>query len=122
MNNNEFEYTYSAAQQEKIKTIKEKYLPKTQSDNKFELLKELDKNTEKPGKILAVALSIVGTLIFGLGMSLVLVWNHLLMGSAVGITGIAVICIAYPVYKGVTKRRRRKAAPEILKLTNELEK
>jgi len=115
-----FEYTYSAKQQEEIKAIKMKYVPK--EENKMETLRKLDKSVEKQGTIWALVLGIVGTLIFGGGMSFVMVGDadFMLVGIILGIIGMAVLGVAYPVYKNVTKKQRKKMAPQILALSEEL--
>lgn len=123
MNNNEFQYTYSAAQQDEIKKIRKKYLPKEETTDKMELLRKLDESAETPGAIVALILGIVGTLFLGVGMCCVLLWtNYFALGVVVGIFGIITLSLAYPAYKKITQRRREKIAPEILRLTDELEK
>ena len=107
MNNNEFQYTYSATQQDEIKKIRKKYLPKE----------------ETPGVIVALILGIAGTLLLGVGLCCVLMWtDYFALGVVVGILGIIMLSFAYPAYKKITKRRREIIAPEILRLTDELEK
>jgi len=51
-----------------------------------------------------------------------MVWSDTLFipGIIIGVVGIVGICAAYPLYQCVTKRRRDKLAPEILRLTEEL--
>lgn len=123
MSNNDFQYTYSATQQEEIKRIRKKYLPKEKTADKMELLRKLDKSTEAPGTIVSLILGILGTLILGLGMCCVLVWtNYFVLGIIIGVIGIITLSLAYPVYKKITKYRREIIAPEILRLTDELEK
>ena len=123
MNNNEFQYTYSAAQQNEIKKIRKKYLPKEETAYKMELLRKLDKSAETPGVIVALILGIVGTLLLGVGMCCVLMWtNFFALGIVVGIFGIITLSLAYPAYKKITQRKREIIAPEILRLTDELEK
>ncbi len=121
-NNNTFEYTYSAKQQEEIDRIKKKYLPQT--EDKLAMLRRLDKSAERAGTIWRLVLGIVGTLIMGTGMSLVMVWmdTYLVLGIIVGIIGIVMLSVAYPVYKYVTKKQREKLAPQILALADELSK
>ncbi|MGN0554795.1 MAG: hypothetical protein ACI4LI_02730 [Candidatus Fimenecus sp.] len=118
---NTFEYTYSAPQQAEIKKIREKYLPKAEREDKLEQLRRLDRSVERPGMIAALTLGIVGMLIFGTGLCCVMVWARFVLGVAVGTVGIAVAAVAYPVYKRIHAERRRKVAPLILKLTEELE-
>ena len=123
MNNNEFQYTYSAAQQNEIKKIRKKYLPKEETTDKMELLRKLDKSAETPGVIVALILGIMGTLLLGVGMCCVLMWTDFFaLGIIVGILGIITLSLAYPAYKKITQRKREIIAPEILWLTDELEK
>ena len=49
----------------------------------------------------AIVLGIIGTLAFGAGMCMVLVWNELVMGILVGIVGIVVLLCMIPVLKGL---------------------
>ena len=120
--NQSFEYTYSAPEQEEIKRIREKYLPKDKSLSKLEQLRLLDKKAEQPGHIWALSLGISGTLIFGTGMSLCLVMAKFVLGIVLGVIGMAVLALAYPVYRKVTKLQREKLSHEILRLSEELMK
>ena len=118
--NNTFEYTYSALQQEEIRKIRDKYMIKTQVESKIEQLQKLDKKTENPGMIISIALGIIGTLIFVIGMCCVLVWTKFTWGIIIGIVGIIMLAMAYPAYKYITKKQREKITPQILKLIEEL--
>ena len=122
MNNKEtFNYTYSAKQQEEIKKIREKYVPK--EADKMEQLRSLDASVSRKGTIFSLIIGIIGTLIFGTGMSMCLVWTDLfLLGIIVGIVGITAVSLAYPLYSFITKRERERIAPEIIRLTDELMK
>lgn len=46
----------------------------------------------------------------------------MVVGVFSGISGMVLAVLAYPAYKNVVKKEREKAAPEILKLTEELMK
>ena len=108
---------------ERQKKIRKKYLPKEETTDKMELLRKLDKSAETPGVIVALILGIVGTLLLGVGMCCVLMWtNFFALGIVVGIFGIITLSLAYPAYKKITQRKREIIAPEILRLTDELEK
>ena len=87
-------YTYSARQQEEVKKIREKYLPA--EEDKMEQLRRLDESAVRPGTVASIILGVIGALL--------------------------VMASAYPVFKRITKKRREKLAPEILKLTDELMK
>ena len=79
----DFEYTYSAPEQEEIRKIREKYVPKEETT--LEKLRRLDAKAEKPGMIVSLTLGIIGTLIFGTGMCCCLVWELYLIGVIVGL-------------------------------------
>ena len=121
MNKENFNYTYSAKQQEEIKKIREKYVPK--EADKMEQLRRLDASVTEKGTTISLVLGIIGVLVLGTGMSMCMVWTNLLVpGIIVGVTGIAAVSLAYPVYNRVTKKEREKIAPEIIRLTDELMK
>lgn len=114
----DFEYTYSAPEQEEIRRIRAKYAPKEESS--LEKLRRLDAQAERPGTVVGLVLGIVGTLIFGVGLCCCLVWNMYLLGTIAGIGGLAMLGLAYPAYARITKKQREKLAPQILALADEL--
>ena len=119
-----FTYTYSASQQEEIKRIREKYAPPTQTEDKIERLRKLDRDVTKPGLIAALIVGIVSTLVMGFGMCCTMVWSDTLFvpGIVIGIIGIVGVCISYPLYTRITKNQRDKLATEIMRMTDELMK
>lgn len=120
-NKETFSYTYSAKQQEEIKKIREKYVPK--EADKMEQLRRLDASVTQKGTVVSLVVGIVGALILGTGMSMCMVWTELfVLGIIVGIIGIAAVSLAYPLYNYVTKKEREKIAPEVIRLTDELMK
>ena len=124
---NVFEYKYSAKQQEEVDAIKKKYLPqeeKAKELSKLEELKKLDKKVEMTATLWSIAVGVIGTLIFGTGMSLIMPFETAMYVAGIlsGILGIAGMALALPVYRQVLKKQREKAAPRILELTEELSK
>lgn len=117
-----FEYTYSAAQQEEIEAIRRKYIPREES--KMDLLRKLDRDVTKPGTIWSIIIGVIGCLIFGGGMSLVMVAGESFMaaGIVLGLVGIGIMAAAVPLYKKITEKERERIAPQILALTEELMK
>ena len=115
-----FSYTYSARQQQEIKYIRQKYEP--QQENKMEQLRRLDRSAENPPMIIALATGILGALILGGGMSAVLVGTAFwfIPGIIIGVVGLAIAGITYPLYLRMVKKYRDKAAPEILKILDEM--
>lgn len=119
-NNEKFEYTYSAKQQTELENIRKKYLP--EEETKMDKLRRLDKSVTRPGTIISIIIGIAGTLIMGFGMCLSIEWSQFVLGIILGILGIAVLAAAYPVFNRVTQKRKEKIAPEILRLTEEIER
>ena len=124
-NNHSFEYNYSAAQKQEVEAIRKKYLPK--EEDKMEQLRRLHYSATQKAQAASIALGVIGTLIFGLGLSLCLTelsgflgGTAMFLGIPVGLVGLVLLALAYPVYNTVLRREREKIAPEILRLTEEL--
>lgn len=117
-----FTYNYSASQQAEIKKIREKYIPK--EENKMEKLRRLDESATKAGTLGALTVGIISVLMFGIGMCCTMVWADTMFipGIIIGVIGMIGIACAYPLYSYITKRKREKLAPEIMRLTDELMK
>ena len=125
MENNSFEYTYSAQQQQEVERIRKKYLPKEES--KMDQLRKLHGIPTQKAQSVSLAVGIIGALIMGTGMSLAMTDLASALGSlamvigiVVGVVGMVLVALAYPLYIRVLTREREKIAPEILKLTDEL--
>lgn len=120
MENTSFEYTYSAERQEEIENIRKKYMPK--EEDKLEQLKKMDRDVTKPGTIWSIVIGVLGCLLFGAGMSFAMVWAEslLVVGIILGILGMGVMGVAYPVYIKITAKERERIAPQILALSEEL--
>ena len=122
-NNSEHEtfcYTYSAKDYAEIQKIRNKYEPPT--EDKIEQLHRLDRNVTKKGTIVSLIVGIIGTLMMGIGMSCTMVWMGIwfVPGIVIGVIGIAVLSSAYPLYAYITKQERKKIAPKIIQITDEL--
>lgn len=118
----EFEYTYCAPEQEEIKKIREKYMPR--EENKMDQLRRLDAQVTRKGTAAALVVGILGCLVMGTGMSMCMVWAGVwfVPGIVIGIIGIAGVAAAYPLYVRITVQEKARLGPEILKLTEELMK
>lgn len=120
-----FNFTYSAAQQQEIESIRKKYLPK--EIDKMEQLRKLHHSASQKAQAWAIAVGVIGALIMGTGMSLAMTdigaalgSLAMILGIAVGIGGMVLIALAYPLYNHVLKKQREKIAPEVLKISDEL--
>lgn len=119
-NKDVFQYTYSAKQQEEIEKIRKKYLPP--QEDKMEQLRRLDKSATRKGTALSITAGVAGCLLMGVGMCCSMVWMGSLFvpGIILGLLGIALAAAAHPIYVSITKKERRRLAPQILQLTQEL--
>ena len=127
-----FNYTYSAKEQEEIKAIRKKYAAQEQTEDKMAQLRRLDAAVTQKATTVSLVFGIIGALILGIGMSLAMTeigkmiglqgGMAMLIGIIVGVIGIVLVCIAYPLYNRILRREREKIAPEILRLTDELMK
>ena len=79
-NEETFEYRYSAKQQEEIEAIRRKYLPK--EEDKMEQLRQMDKRVSRKGMIISII---------------------------IGVIGIVMIALAYPLYERITKKNERRS-------------
>ena len=125
MENNAFEYTYSAQRQQEVEEIRNAYLPK--EEDKMEQLRRLHAIPTQKAQAASIAVGVIGALILGTGMSLcmtdigaVLGNLSLILGIMVGLAGIVMVAAAYPTYNRVLKKEKKRIAPEILRLTDEL--
>lgn len=120
MSNDKFEYNYSAGTQEEIEKIREKYMPA--EETKLEQLKKIDRKVTQKANMVAILEGLVSTILLGIGMSMSLVWTQhlLILGTILGTVGIVGIALAYPIHNKVLKEERKKAAPEIIRLSDEL--
>ena len=124
-NKDGFNFTYSAAQQQEVEAIRKKYLPK--EENKMEQLRKLHTVPTQKAQAASIAIGVIGALILGTGMSLFMTelgaalgGLAMVLGIIVGIVGMILVALAYPVYNRVLKKERERIAPEILRLTDEL--
>ena len=135
MNNNEkngFTYNYSAKEQAEIKKIRDKYSSPAKVESKMERLRRLDASVSDTARTVALIFGVIGTLILGFGMSLIMtdlaeIINlssdlTMIVGIIVGIVGGIIASLAYPIYNAIVKSKRKKLAPEIIRLTDELMK
>ena len=130
--NNGFQYTYSAKEQAELKRIRDKYTAPTEVEDKMARLRRLDASVTNTAQAVALVFGVIGTLILGFGMSLVMTElaeslgisgdAAMVMGIIVGIVGGILAGLAYPIYNAIVKAKRKKLAPEIIRLTDELMK
>ena len=125
MENHSFEYTYSPQRQREIEEIRKAYLPK--EEDKMTELRRLHAIPTQKAQTLSLTVGIIGLLILGTGMSLCMTELGAALGSfamvlgiLVGLAGLAMVAVSYPLYRRTLEQERAKIAPEIIRLTDEL--
>ena len=131
-NKETFNYTYSAKEQDEIKAIRKKYAAPEEMEDKMAQLRRLDAGVTQKAQAASLVFGVIGALILGFGMSLAMTdlgeilgsyrEMAMLFGIIIGIVGIVLVSLAYPLYNRIVKKEREKIAPEIIRLTDELMK
>ncbi len=111
-----------------VQKIRTQYTEKDNAD--LDELKALDKKVKRPANVFAYVFGSVGAIIMGSGMSLAMTdfgevfgmssSKGMLFGIIIGLAGLALVSGAYPAYNKTLKKERKKIAPEIIRLTDEL--
>ena len=106
-----------------IKEIKSSYEPKEKT--KYDELIKLNKKVELPAYIFAYAFGIVASLILGLGMCLAMQVigsgvGLMVAGIIIGVIGIILVSVNYPIFLAIMKSRKKKYADKIISISDEL--
>lgn len=109
-----------------VQKIRTQYAEKdhTQLDE----LKKLDAKVKRPANVFAYIFGSIGAIVMGSGMSLVMtdigsvvgVEDTMTTGIVIGVVGMLMAIINYPVYKGILSSRRKKYADQIMKLSDKI--
>ena len=113
-------------QQFMAQKIRTQYMEKQPSE--LDALRALDTKVKRPANVFAYVFGSISAIIMGSGMSLVMtdigttlgIENALVYGIVIGIVGMVLALINYPIYKGILKSRKKKFASEILKLSEKI--
>ena len=126
----EFKFTYSAREQEELRKIRQKYVPK--EVDRMEQLRKLDAGVTRKAVVISLVAGIIGALVLGFGMSLIMTdvgetlglygKIQVVLGVVMGMIGVVLVSVAYPIYNRIARKERERIAPEIIRLTDELMK
>ena len=113
-------------QQFMAQKIRTQYMEKESTE--LDELKKLDKKVKRPANVFAYVFGSISALVMGSGMSLVMtdvaqtvgIENSLVFGIVIGVAGLAMTIINYPIYKGILGSRRKKYADKIIALSERL--
>ena len=106
--------------------IRTQYVEKQPSE--LDELRKLDSKVKRPANIFAYAFGSISALIMGAGMSLVMtdigatigINSAMVPGIIIGVAGMAMAVINYPIFKGILGKRKKKYASQILSLSENI--
>ncbi|MBQ6839949.1 MAG: hypothetical protein IJO45_04595 [Oscillospiraceae bacterium] len=109
-----------------VQKIRTQYTEKQHTE--LDELKTLDAKVKRPANVFGYTYGTVGAVVMGAGMSLVMtdigtiigLASAVVPGVAVGVVGMAMALSTYPIYKRILGSRKKKYAPQILKLSEKL--
>ena len=104
--------------------IASEYAPK--DDSKIVALKKLDKKAKLPAEIFTYSSGIIGALVLGVGMclSMKIIGDQStlmeILGIIIGLIGIVMVGVNYPIYKKMLEKGKKKYAYDIIRLAKEI--
>jgi len=109
-----------------VQKIRTQYIEKENS--KLDELKALDSKVKKPANVFAYIFGSMGAIVMGGGMSLVMtdigsvlgLENTMVPGIVIGVIGMIMAIMNYPVYKNILGARRKKYADQIIALSDKV--
>ena len=113
-------------QQFMAQKIRTQYMEKTPSE--LDALRELDSKVKRPANVFAYVFGSISAVVMGAGMSLVMtdigavigITSALVPGIAIGVVGLCMALLTYPMYKGILNSRKKKYGAEILSLSDKI--
>ncbi len=111
-----------------VQKIRTQYTEK--EHNCLDELKKLDARVKRPANVFAYIFGSISAIIMGTGMSLVMtdigstvgIADPMIAGIVIGVLGMFMAIINYPIYKGILGSRRKKYADKIIALSDQIMK
>ncbi len=113
-------------QQFMAQKIRTQYMEKESTE--LDALRKLDEKVKRPANVFAYVFGSIGAIVMGAGMSLVMtdigatigMESAMVPGIIIGIVGMLMALVNYPMYKGILGSRKKKYGAEILKLSDKI--
>lgn len=113
-----------------VQKIRTQYMEKDSSKQNLDKLRALDAEVKRPANIFGYVFGSIGAIVMGTGMSLVMtdigaqlgISNSMPVGVAIGIIGMAMAIVNYPIFKAILSSRRSKYADRVLALSEKIMK
>ena len=109
-----------------VQKIRSQYTEKQYTE--LDELKAMDAKVKVPANVFAIVFGSLSAIIMGAGMSLVMTDIGAILGLAdamvpgivVGVVGLSMALLTYPIRKAILNSRKRKYGPRILELSEKL--
>ncbi len=106
--------------------IRTQYTAKTATE--LDELRALDKKVKRPANAFAYIFGSLAAIIMGCGMSLVMtdigstvgIADPMLYGIIIGVAGMLLAIVNYPIFRGILNSRKKKYADKIIVLSEKL--
>ena len=111
-----------------VQKIRTQYTEKEHTG--LEALKELNLKVKRPANVFAYVFGTISAIVMGSGMSLVMtdiaetvgIQNPMPWGVVIGVVGMLMAILTYPIYKSILGSRREKYADKIFALSDKIMK
>ena len=109
-----------------VQKIRSQYTEKQYTE--LDELKALDAKVKGPANVFAIVFGSLSVIIMGAGMSLVMtdigtiigLTDAMIPGIVVGVVGLGMALLTYPIRNAILNSRKRKYGPRILELSEKL--
>ena len=90
--------------------------------SKINQLKKLDQKVKQFPQIFSLSFGIISSLVFGSGMcfAMKVIGESMLLGIVLGLIGILLMSVNYPMYRKILNKRKMKYGSDILRLAQEI--
>ena len=113
-------------QQFMAQKIRAQYMEKQSTE--LDELRALDAKVKRPANVFAYGFGSVSAIIMGAGMSLVMtdvgvtvgMASAMVPGIVIGLVGMVMALVNYPIYKGILGKRKKKYSSEILAISEKI--
>ena len=113
-------------QQFMAQKIRTQYMEKESTE--LDALRELDAKVKRPANVFAYTFGSISAVVMGAGMSLVMtdigtiigITSAMVPGIAIGVVGLGMALLTYPMYKSILESRKKKYGAQILELSEKI--
>ena len=108
--------------------IRTQYMEKEEKSTDLDKLKALDSKVKLPANIFGYTFGTISALIMGSGMSLIMtdigeklgLGDMMVPGIVIGVVGMIMALVNYPIYKKLLGTRKQKYSKEIIELSEKI--